>query len=208
MFAYFQKKLEVCGFIKEPYEKNSFLKLEEYVCQHVRLEKSTLDRKGYMLGLRIGLPFNQGVLGFIRPSEGKAVVLDYWMGPNGIKPIEWNDTSAWHAYDKESMLDCFINQGLPWLDEHSDPGNLRTQLLIWQENGWPCPPDWPQENKRVIPIHNLYIAALSEYMNDVPGFLDAINKWIQFLVPSVKIQREERDKCIEYVEQFKKDLNP
>jgi hypothetical protein len=199
MFSFVKSELQEYGFVKAPYEKNTLTKTNEFISENVRLENSNLVKGGFLFGLRIGLPLNKGVMGFVRPSQGEAIILDYWMGENEITPIEWNHGRAWINGERESMMECFLRKGLPWLNYYSEPKNLLEQLRQWQQVGWPCPLDWPGDIKRVIPIHNLYIAALSEYIGDIAGLEFALNRWIGFLMSSAKVQQEEREKCIEYL---------
>lgn len=202
MFPWLQAELKTLGFVKSPYERNAVGRTKGFLEENVRLEKSSLYKGSYMLGIRVSVPQNQGVLGYTRPAEGNLVILDYWMGPDGIKPVEWSDSRAWAQSEKDKMLETFIKQGLSWLEYYSNPKNLVDQLVNWQDSGVPCPPDWPQGNARKIPLHNLYIAVLFEYLGEVDRFKEALKRWIDFLDPEALYQKEERIKCIEYLARY------
>ena len=203
MLIWWKKQIINLGFEKVPYDNKALSKPSNFVFQQVRLIPSSLVKGSYMFGLRIGLSTETGLLHHVIRPEGVGVILmDYWMGPDEISPLEWSCAKPWSPSQKQEMTECFRNQGLPWLERFSDAQHLVAQLESWQINGKPNPPDWPQGKLRKVPIDNLYLAAIWEYLGQIDKFKAAFMNWIDFLQPEAKIQKEERDRCLEYYNRF------
>jgi ATP-dependent Clp protease adapter protein ClpS len=168
------------------------------VFQDVRLIPASLKKGNYMFGLDIGLWHHEGVLRMLALGMNGSFVLNYWMGPNGVSPIEWNVADSWAPSDKERMLDYFRSEGTSWLERHANTETLAALLEEWQKSGIPASPRWPYDPRRKAPVHALYIAALREHLGDIGRAKLYLSRYCDHIA-RIPVREAEHTRCTEYL---------
>jgi hypothetical protein len=203
MLKWWKERMTTFGFMPVAGDKRRLRRGEAFVFQAARLIPSSLVKGNYLFSLEIGLWHREGVLRALSSDMDGSIVLTYWMGPNGISPIEWNVAESWAPSDREQMLDYFRSEGASWLEQHANAETLAALLEKWQKSGIPSSPRWLDVARRKAPIHALYIAALREHLGDMSQAKLQLIRWCDHEARN-PVRKVGHARCTEYVDRLSK----